>query len=264
MPRGRYPKEAIKNAKETAEKRGNVRYYERGRGHHPHFSIVAPNLLAEVIMKPTKCIGAPLAQLEQEGAEQIGCMKMYPVSQQISREIWFSSPNYFRRYFRITGTGIIELGPDGNLLPLDVAKIGTSGTAGAPAPAAGAPAPAAGAPGSPIPPACLQFPAQEYPLIATPTPEVPVPGSSGPTAPVSSPALENSVAEISGPTAPVSSPAPETSVAETSGLASPAPASSAVTESSGPASRAPVSRRKTAPAPAHATESIPPKGSVHT
>ena len=233
MTRGRYPKKAIKNAKETAENRGDVRYCERGRGRHPHFSIVAPHMLAEVIMKPTKCIGASAAQLEQEAAAEIGDMKIYPVSQQISREIWFSSQNYFRRYFRITGTGIIELGPDGNLLPIDVAKFGAVGTTGA-----------LELPDSPV---SMQFPAQEYPAVATPAPGVPAPGSSGPASPAS-----------------VSSQAPENTVAKSSGPTAPAPTSSAATETFDPASPAPVSRRKAVPAPALAAESIPPRESVHT
>lgn len=187
MTRGRYPKKAIDKAKKIAKERGEVRYYVRGSGLHPHFSIVAPHILAEVMLKITKHISAPLAQLEAEAADEIGCMKMYPASQQISREIWFSSQNYFRRYFRITGTGLIELGPEGNLLPIDVAKIGTCGTAdGAPAPAgAAAGAQAAGSPGSP---GARQFPAPEYPAV--PAPVVPVPESSGPasSAPADSPA----------------------------------------------------------------------------
>ena len=190
MTRGRYPKKAIDKAKKIAKERGEVRYYERGSGLHPHFSIVAPHILAEVMLKITKHISAPLAQLEAEAAEEIGCMKMYPASQQISREVWFSSQNYFRRYFRITGTGLIELGPEGNLLPVDLAKPGTGATAGAPAPAAAAAgAQAAGSPGSP---GALQFPAPEYPAV--PAPAVPVPESSGPASSSESPAPTDSPA----------------------------------------------------------------------
>lgn len=157
MTRGRYPKKAIDKAKKIAKERGEVRYYERGSGLHPHFSIVAPHILGEVIMAITNHINAPLAQLEAEAIDEIGCMKMYPASQQISREVWFSSQNYTRRYFRITGSGLIELGPDGNLLPIDAAMIG-------------APAPAAAAAGSP---GVQQFPA----------PESPAPEHSGPASP---------------------------------------------------------------------------------
>jgi len=226
MTKGRYPKKAIDKAKKIAEARGEVRYYARGRGVHPHFSIVAPHILAEVILKITKHISAPVAQLEAEAAAEIGCMKMYPASQQISREIWFSSQNYFRRYFRITGTGLIELGPDGNLLPVDLAKPGTGATTGAPAPAAAASgSQAAGSPGSP---GARQFPAPEYPAVPAPAPAVPVPESSGPASP-----------------APASSPESQ------------APADS-------PASPAPVAREETAPSPDHPARGTPSKGSVHT
>lgn len=226
MTRGRYPKKAIRKAKKIAEERGEVRCYARNHGLHPHFSIVAPHLLAEVILKITKHISAPLAQMEAEAAEEIGCMKMYPASQQISREIWFSSQNYFRRYFRITGTGLIELGPEGNLLPIDLAKLGTGPTTGAPAPAAAvAGSQAAGSPGSP---GAQQFPAPEYLAVQAPAPAVPVPESSGPAS-----------------TAPASLPE------------SPAPADS-------PASPAPVAREETNPSPAHPARGTPDRRSVHT
>ena len=231
MTKGRYPKKAIDKAKKIADERGEVRYYARNRGLHPHFSIVAPHILAEVMLKITKHINAPLAQLEADAAGEIGCMKMYPASQQISREVWFSSQNYFRRYFRITGTGLIELGPDGNLLPVDLAKPGTGATAGALAPAAAAAgSQAAGSPavGSPGSPGARQFPAPEYPAVPAPAPAVPVPESSGPVSP-----------------APASSPE------------SPAPADS-------PASPAPVAREETTPSPAHPARGTTGRGSVHT
>ncbi|MDD4136287.1 MAG: hypothetical protein PHT99_00125 [Methanoregula sp.] len=194
MTRGRYPKEAIRKAKKIAQERGEVRYYERGPGLHPHFSIVVPHILAEVIMAITNHINAPLAQLEAEAAKEIGCMKMYPASQQISREVWFSSQNYTRRYFRITGSGLIELGPDGNLLPIDVAKIGSCGTAaGAPAPA-----PAAAAAGSPGSPGARQFPAPEYPAV--PAPEHSGSEAAGPETP--GPASEDPVQKNSSPASP--------------------------------------------------------------
>ena len=176
MTRGRYPDKAIDRAEKIAGTRGEVRYYERGPGLHPHFSIVATNILAEVIMKITDHINAPLAQLEAEAAAEIGCMKTYPASQQISREIWFSSQNYSRRYFRITGTGLIELSPDGNLLPIDVAKIGT-GAGGT----AGTPAPAAAAAGSPASPGARPEPAPEHSNPASPDPAS-SPGSPAPVA----------------------------------------------------------------------------------
>jgi len=182
MTRGRYPAKAIDKAKKIAGERGEVRYYARNRGLHPHFSIVAPHLLAEVMMVLTKHIGAPLAELEADAADEIGCMKMYPASLQISREIWFSSQNYFRRYFWITATGLTELSPDGNPLPVDPAQAGSVAPAGAPAPASAATgARAGGSPGSP------QFPAQEYPAVPVPAPAVPVPESSGPASPAPAP-----------------------------------------------------------------------------
>lgn len=267
MTKGRYPKEAIRKAKKIAQERGEVRYYERGPGLHPHFSIVAPHLLAEVIMAITNHINAPLAQLEAEAAGVIGCMKMYPASQQISREVWFSSQNYTRRYFRVTGSGLIELAPDGHLLPIDVAKIGAGGTA------AGAPAPATAAAGSPGSPGAQQFPAPEYPAVPAPAPEVPAPEHSGPAspAPASVPAPEHSgpAASRTKTPAPPSVPAPGNSGTETSGPETPAPApvpapENPVQKTSGPASPAPVPGKETAHSPVHRAKGAPSRGSAHT
>ncbi len=124
MTRGRHPIRAIDNAKDIAEKRGLVRYYARTPGRLCDFSIVTPYGLAEVRIKPMRHLRSTPEWLEREASGDIAALKMYPSSQQISRELWISSPQYFRRYFRVTDTGLIELSPDGQPLPADSPKTG--------------------------------------------------------------------------------------------------------------------------------------------
>jgi hypothetical protein len=167
MTRGRHPYRAIDNAKEIAEKRGLVRYYARTPGRLCDFSIVTPCGLAEVRMKPMRHIRCTPEWLEREASEDIAALKMYPSSQQISRELWISSPQYFRRYFRVTDTGLIELSPDGQPLP---AGSPATGQRGSRAGAAAAPAVAPAVPASSAPP---ELSAVEAPAGVPPAPQVP-------------------------------------------------------------------------------------------
>ena len=48
MTRGRHPVRALEEAETIAKKRGLVRYYERGPGLTCNFSIVNPEILAQV------------------------------------------------------------------------------------------------------------------------------------------------------------------------------------------------------------------------
>ena len=180
MTRGRHPIRAIDNAKEIAEKRGLVRYYARTPGRLCDFSIVGPAGLAEVRMKPMRHIRCTPEWLEREAADDIAALKMYPSSQQISRELWISSPQYFRRYFRVTDTGLIELSPDGQPLPADSPKAGPARRRrdGTPAP---------GAPGSPGSPGSPKAPAPALLVAVSPSPVSPGPEPPAPPAPPAPP-----------------------------------------------------------------------------
>lgn len=117
MTRGRYPEKSIKNAQETAEKHGLIWHYAHTPVRLCDFSIVGPAGLAEIRIKPMRHIRCTPKWLEREAAEDLAALSMYPSSPQISRELWISSPAYFRRYFRVCDIGLIELTPDGQMLP---------------------------------------------------------------------------------------------------------------------------------------------------
>jgi hypothetical protein len=253
LTKGRWPLKAIARAKKIAEERGVVRVYERGPGLHPHFSIVTPHMLSEVMIRITDHINAPLSQQEADAAAEIGSMILYPVSPQISREIWFSSQNYTKRYFRITGTGLIELAPDGSLLPIDVAKSGT----GAEGMASAAPAPSAAIAGTGASTISRQVPATEYPEMPVPAPEhsgVAVPSQdASPESPASSsPDPFQGPALVMPSESPVPAPA---SPGPAPGFQAPVPARE---------SPAPGSREQVARAAAHPPEGTLPGRSTRT
>jgi len=163
MTRGCYPEKAIKEAQETAEKRGLVRHYAHTSGRLCDFSIVGPAGLAEIRIKPMRHIRCTPKWLEREAAEDLAALNMYPSSPQISRELWISSPAYFQRYFRVCDIGLIELAPGGQMLPAGSPVTGQRRSR------AGAAAPVPGAPAVPA---------------TTGSPELPVPRSPAPVSPV--------------------------------------------------------------------------------
>jgi hypothetical protein len=117
MTRGRHPVRALEEAETIAKKRGLVRYYERGPGLTCNFSIVNPEILAQVRIMRMRYLRCTLQWLEREALEEIAGLKMFPSSREISRELWICSPEYCWRFFRVCDTGLIELGLDGAVLP---------------------------------------------------------------------------------------------------------------------------------------------------
>jgi hypothetical protein len=117
MTRGRHPVRALEEAETIAKKRGLVRYYERGPGLTCNFSIVNPEILAQVRIMRMRYLRCTLQWLEREALEEIAGLKMFPSSREISRELWICSPEYCWRFFRVCDTGLTELGRDGTVLP---------------------------------------------------------------------------------------------------------------------------------------------------
>ena len=116
MTKGRYPLKALERAEEIAQRRGLVHFYERRRGLLADFSITSPALMVVVKMKRMRYTRCTAQWLEREAADELASLRMYPVSEQISRELWICSQKYFFRFFRVTAHGLVELAPDGSVL----------------------------------------------------------------------------------------------------------------------------------------------------
>ncbi|MDD1704289.1 MAG: hypothetical protein LUP97_03540 [Methanoregula sp.] len=65
--------------------------------------------------------------LEREAADEIADLRMYPASQEISRELWICSRKYFIRFFRVSETGLTELDREGGILLPKAQKAPCSG-----------------------------------------------------------------------------------------------------------------------------------------
>lgn len=116
MTKGRHPDRALEKAANIAVKRGLVHLYKRGRGLLADFSITTREFKAEVKLKRMRRIRLTAAGLEREAAEELAGLRFYPASREISRELWVYSPDYFWRFFRVTETGLVEIGRDGLVL----------------------------------------------------------------------------------------------------------------------------------------------------
>jgi len=126
MTKGRHPIEAIRAAMKIAEKRGLVQCTARRPGRLCDFEIIAPPVLTKVRIRRIGHVRLTPKALEREAAFDIADLKMYPSSQEISRELWSCSKKYFIRFFRVTDTGLVELGPDGQPLPANSPPTGIS------------------------------------------------------------------------------------------------------------------------------------------
>jgi hypothetical protein len=117
MTRGRRPLEAIRVATLIAEKRGNVQHYVHGPGMICTFTIVSPGREAQVSIKRVRHLRCSPQWLERETANAIAGLRLIVSSDDISRELWICSPTGTFRFFRVLDSSLIELGPDGNLIP---------------------------------------------------------------------------------------------------------------------------------------------------
>lgn len=113
----RHPIKALEKADPIARKRGHVQYYERGPGMNADFSITTPEILVKVKIKRMRYLRCTLRWLERDAADEIAGLRLYPSSREISRELWFCSPEYAFRFFRVCDNGLAELGRDGMPLP---------------------------------------------------------------------------------------------------------------------------------------------------
>lgn len=77
----------------------------------------APRVPCLVTIKRMRYTRCTPVWLEREADTEIAGLRIYPLSHEIPRELWICSPKYLFRFFRVSDTGLAELGRDGEPLP---------------------------------------------------------------------------------------------------------------------------------------------------
>ena len=116
MSRGPKPRRALSAAIPVAEQRGKIQMSGNGPESLYDFVIVSAVPVVFVRVKYTGRILAPLMEIMAEYREEI--LRLQSISQDtaISRELWLCSKHGTLRFFRITPSGLVGLGRDGQLL----------------------------------------------------------------------------------------------------------------------------------------------------
>jgi hypothetical protein len=81
------------------------------------FQIRTPVHVVFVRVRRFLRILAPLAEIEAEHRNIIQLLRSFPASDSILRELWVYSKHGTYRYFRVTGTGIVEIDRAGLTVP---------------------------------------------------------------------------------------------------------------------------------------------------
>lgn len=117
IARGPPPKSAINDSIKIAWARGFVTPCQRGRGSACDFVIHATTYTAVVLIMRSRRLHASLAEMQAQCAEPLGRLRLVPQGLCRSLEIWACSQYGGIRFFRVNGSGFVELRRDGE--PLD-------------------------------------------------------------------------------------------------------------------------------------------------
>jgi len=120
MTKGRRPLIAWQEAARIAEKRGEVRQFLHGPDMICTFVIYLAGCVAHVRIHRVRRLRCTDAWIEREAADALMTLRSIASSPAISRELWICSPKGSYRFFRVTDTGLIELGRDGLPVPVPV------------------------------------------------------------------------------------------------------------------------------------------------
>lgn len=113
MTRGPAPQSAIDDAMKIAWARGFVTVCHRARGSVCDFVIHAAEYTAVVMIVRSRRLHGTLAEMQAQCAEPIARLRLVPQAVCRSLELWACSPYGGFRFFRIQGTGLLELNRDG-------------------------------------------------------------------------------------------------------------------------------------------------------
>ena len=125
MTKGPVPQKAIDIALPAAMARGFGIPCRRVNGSIADFVIAGPGWTAVVTICRTKQLNEIVADMAKQFPLAIAGLARVPPAPGRSCEIWACDYYGNIRFFRVAGTGLVEIGPDGNLLadPACAAKI---------------------------------------------------------------------------------------------------------------------------------------------
>ena len=124
MKKGRPMTRGLDEAVAIARKRGCVMKFEYGLENTSDLLIRTATYIALVRLRRMDRIDATTSEIEHECRDLIAELRLFPESAQIHRELWAYSRHGTYRLFRIRGTGLVELGRDGE--PAGLAETGAA------------------------------------------------------------------------------------------------------------------------------------------
>lgn len=113
MKKGRPMTRGLDDAVAIARKRGCVMKCEYGLENTCDLFIRTSTYIALVRLRRMDKIDAPVGEIEHESRDLIAELRLFPESAQIHLELWAYSRHGTYRLFLIRGTGLVELGRDG-------------------------------------------------------------------------------------------------------------------------------------------------------
>ena len=117
MTRGPESTTGFAAALPVARQRGHVDRFLHGQGSRAEFLIAGSVMLAIVRLHKASRLHGTVADIAAAFREVIEDLRMYPAVGPVSRELWLFSRYGVLRYFRVEDSGILEIGPDGKVLP---------------------------------------------------------------------------------------------------------------------------------------------------
>lgn len=113
MTRGRPLARGIDAAVAIARKRGCVMKFEYGFENTCDLLIRTAHHIVLARVRRMDKISASVTEIEHASRDIIAELRLFPESAQIFLEFWSYSRHGTYRFFRISGTGLVELGGDG-------------------------------------------------------------------------------------------------------------------------------------------------------
>jgi hypothetical protein len=117
MTRGRRPVLALKEAYDTATKRGQVMEIYSDRSDHFHFILFTGSLTTFIKIKRTRVKTSDTAGILHDYQREIRHLSRVPLTLVSAREFWVRSPKGSWQFFRVEKDCVTEIQPDGSGLP---------------------------------------------------------------------------------------------------------------------------------------------------